>query len=470
MALLKSIIESTMAPLPKGHDSEPLDWSTNQEDDSYQIAPNTAATYIYILNRLNSRVRRSNEKRLELQPECISVERTHDHLWAAPMELVSALMEIDDLANTTLLSYCNALKWHIRTAVPNWKGDPAWITLCNFVSQLKQKTIAIRREALALKNRKSKSDVEIQFPRENMRDRLKPKTIPITDWKFLEEELNARFFHSGPRKRMKKTPLAVLFWLQATIVCGARPVEWLSAKWADTKQTRLLIKTAKVKSGPPAFRRDTEDFDESYIPLEVEPWFNTDFGFYPSVGWREIPISSGRDQDIINTHLELFWKNVQCSNDVQEVERQVNQMKRYEKYRKLCQKYLQRLCVQVWGKDPRKSYTLYCARGQFSANMKSAFGVEKTAELMGHSRSDSPAAASYGVRRQAHPDFKSSRAGPKLTFRESPIQAVEDVNDDSINLDLDLALSNEFESSDELGISETNFEFDIQGSLPIPRG
>jgi hypothetical protein len=89
----------------------------------------------------------------------------------------------------------------------------------------------------------------------------------------------------------------------------------------------------------------------------------------------------------------------------------------FKKYHDECAHVLRRTCRKLWG--TKKAFTLYTMRKQFSANMKAVHGSDITAELMGHSSSDSPSAAFYGKANQAHARFK----GQKQSYREILIQS-----------------------------------------------
>jgi integrase len=227
----------------------------------------------------------------------------------------------------------------------------------------------------------------------------RPKKITEEDLEILLAELDRRSLKSEWAKRCAA-------WVSAGLVTGVRPIEWLHSEWVNDEHTCLRIKNAKIKLLPPAFLRKHATEEETrelerIRSLEIEE-------DEPS---RIIPIDNASDISIVEKHLHLLHEFVPGTMS------EKGKLAEFKKYHDACALLLRRTCRKLWG--TKKAFTLYTMRKQFSANMKAVHGSDITAELMGHSSSDSPSAAFYGKANQAHARFK----GQKRSYREILIQS-----------------------------------------------
>lgn len=290
----------------------------------------------------------------------------------SPLNMVEDLWERRDngLESSTFSTYRSALIWHLAQHRGSRPYEEAWILL----QELSETAAGVSTQHV--KRRKSIA-----------------KTIPENDLHLLVEELTAK---SVPRQAGGSGPsrtrwsYRACYWLLAGLATGLRPIEWASARWANEEHTLLLVTNAKVKLQGPAFMREqrsgqslnavtdpvSEDLDEELQEEPVE---------------REIPVTSSRERFNIETHMRLL-------------EQWLAEGKTFEQYFQASRRVVWRACRKLWG--GRKLYSLYTMRSQYSANTRARVGPVKTAELMGHTRADSPSAAHYGKANQAHAAYR----------------------------------------------------------------
>lgn len=324
-------------------------------------------------------IRESTEKSylsiLKIQTKFSVAKHTVD--WEEPfvptiLQVVQDLVARTDLADSTRVPYRAALLWYLR-------GQPAHDQ--NFIQAL---TIL---EGL-------------QKPRGRTKSRTQPKTISTEDLEILINEINRRAKRSIWARR-------TALWLRAGLATGLRPIEWIHADWTSDQKTALTVKTAKVKLLAPAFMRaqtsesnlhsharEGHELDEHYYQDPQQWEFNQD-------KYREVPVPSGIDQAAVQFHMDALRDYVRPEGSTEE------QGAQFEVYYAQCAGVLRGAVRKIWGL--KRAYTLGTMRGQFAANMKSAFGADVTAEVMGHHSSESPSTAHYGGRHQAHAAFKGVR-------------------------------------------------------------
>ena len=225
----------------------------------------------------------------------------------------------------------------------------------------------------------------------------RPQGITQKDLDLLLQELSKRSTKSVWAGRCA-------VWIQAGLICGARPIEWLDIEWSSPEKNLLKIKNAKLHHSAPAFMKNKKIKNEDSDDIDAE---------YQSKDrtHRLIPIDSSSDRTMIDMHLNMIEDVLPKSFE------QHDRDSLFYQYHQSCKLILNRACRKVW-KD-KKLYSLYTMRKQFSANMKASLGSVVTAGLMGHSGPDSPSAASYGKANQAHARFRKTKASVD-TWRQVP--------------------------------------------------
>ena len=215
----------------------------------------------------------------------------------------------------------------------------------------------------------------------------RPKGIPELDVDRILEDLARRSTRSDWASRTGA-------WVQAGLTTGARPIEWLDAKWSSPDKTHLQLTNAKVHLGAPAFFRLKGGVDEDRGSYDVDRLLETKDRKY-----RLIPVRSDLDRHKIDEHLTMLDELIPRSKTTEE------RATAFSNYFEECRQMLGRAVRKLW--DGKKKYSFYTFRKQFSANAKAQFGSAATATLMGHSGPDTPSASHYGKASQAHPGFKS---------------------------------------------------------------
>ncbi|MFL9867602.1 site-specific integrase [Paraburkholderia fungorum] len=185
----------------------------------------------------------------------------------------------------------------------------------------------------------------------------KRKGIPKRDYDVLVANL-ANPSRDGDYSR--RTAL----WLMSAIVTGLRPCEWQHANLSED-QAALVVRNAKATNG-----RATGEH-------------------------RVIPVHSG-DLPIVRAHLESL-RELQARGI------------QFSAIQKGCSQALRRLCKALWPGDTKRTYALYSARHQFSANAKAIASPDEVAALLGH-RSIRTARRHYAQRRSAWTEFKQRQA------------------------------------------------------------
>lgn len=303
---------------------------------------------------------------------------------------------------------------NLRTTDPEEPGLATVTEIVNdFIerSNLAQSTKAVTRSALLWyikhsgrldQNEDTAQAIKIlegiQFKADKNRKPLVAKTIPPKDLNQLLAHLSC-----NPRRLRSLTwKLRAATWLRAGLVTGLRPIEWLSAQWTSPEKTHLQVETAKVKLTAPAFSRSKITAHTADHETESS---TADAAKGAKSRHRLIPVDNDDDRSIIDQHMKFM--NEYIDESLADRRRpQKDRNSAFESYHMQCRARIWDACQAIW--KGKKSYGLYTMRGQFSANMKALKGPDATAELLGHSSADSPSAAHYGKRNQAHPAFGSN--------------------------------------------------------------
>jgi len=333
----------------------------DEQQSAYPIAGNTADLYQRIVKNLWEFAEAKKSQNGSL-PGSES---------ANPIDLVNDLMARDTLNQNTIITYAYALRWefsrnrHIKDFVD------AEVELTKFISQIKS-----------------------TIPKEGKREGKRPKSgnsIPHEDLELLLNKLTERIgggssIWAGRAQR----------WLVSGLATGLRPGEWVTAEWIDEKHSAIRVTTSKVKVAPPGFMRDEKSESNQYVP---------------DIKTREIPVEKDSDRFVIEIHMKTLKWFVHSGK------------MSFKQFRDNCGRQIALSCKAIWGN--KKKYTLNSGRKQFSANMRATLGLEKTAELMGHTRSDTPAARFYGKASQGY-----SRTGinyRKNTQNNSQTNGMQDI-------------------------------------------
>jgi hypothetical protein len=249
------------------------------------------------------------------------------------------------------------------------------------------------------------------------------RRIPETDYRLLIEELAEVAVGSDWASR-------TLAWVQATLACGARPIEWLDIYWKDPAQTALMIVTAKEKLDQPRFLTRRRDGSAPPAPAAAEGTApaatletgdaNTGTGEGAGAAGageplrvegdlREVPITRAFDRMVIRDHLLGLERHLaQAGAETTEA-----RLAAFKQYHNNCRTLLRRVVVRLW--KGKKSYTLYTMRSQFQANHRAAvLDPAEVRRLMGHTTDVS--GAHYGRASQAFARFKPEKAS---THQES---------------------------------------------------
>lgn len=290
-------------------------------------------------------------------------KRTFD--WENPpiisiAEVVQDLIHRTDLTRETKLVTRSALMWFIRSG------------------QVAADDEAVK--AMETLNR-------LKIPRGPKPKDSKPKAITEED---LGKLLDALYDQSEKSTWAFRSTV----WIRAGLACGARPIEWLEAQWADADKTILRLKNAKMKLLAPAFARKTH-IDESAPEAEqLGYWESSEEDSY-----REIPLTRESDRSMVETQIQYIESIAPRSMSLE------GRRAEFEKYHAACALAVRRACRKIW--VGKRTYSLYTMRGQFAANMNASRGADDAAKLMGHASSDSPSVAYYGKWNQAHGRFKA---------------------------------------------------------------
>jgi len=305
-------------------------------------------------------------------------------------DLAEDLLGRKDLTPKTIKLYRAALLWHSRTLATS------------------SPDAAVAREAADVVPMLEAVRQVVGRPRE----KDTPDSIPEADYHLLLAELGERAIAGSLWASRAQA------WLMAGVLTGVRPGEWPSAAWANTEAGILEVVNGKAKLCEPAFIRaqmDRERAERQRLGLESSD--------RPT---RQILIERAFDREAVDTHLQNLRSWLSTWPDQQEArprgrprkddlasakitpfeqltEQQIEDG--YAAYYNASRSTIRHACLRVW--SGQKMYSLYSARGQFSANARAQHGPNKTSALMGHVAPDSPSAAHYAKRGAAHGRFKS---------------------------------------------------------------
>lgn len=208
-------------------------------------------------------------------------------------------------------------------------------------------------------------------------------------------------------------------WIVATLAVGARPIEWLDARWEDDTRQAMLLNTAKGKLEEPAFQatraagsaagrsgiapsaaRAVMDGGDEELKDEV-----SGEDVLRVVGnIRRVPVIRAFDRMTIDAHMASFTRYLKEQGAQTESER----YEAFRRFRDAARLALRRACLALW--EGKKLYGLNSMRQQFQANQRALHKGDLGAvrSLMGHTTHVS--GGHYGRASQAHSRFKEKAA------------------------------------------------------------
>lgn len=243
-------------------------------------------------------------------------------------------------------------------------------------------------------------------PREDGAPR-RPKGIPETDFHTLHGELGDMATTSVWAQRAQH-------WIVATLAVGARPVEWLDARWEDETRQALLLNTAKGKLAEPAFlagraaaAEDTAAEDNAAEDDAGEGDASGSDVIRVVGNIRRVPVNRAYDRMTIDAHMANLSGFLQERGARTEAEC----FEAFHRFRENVRIVIRRACVFLW-KD-EKVYGLTSMRQQFQANQRALHKGDLGAvrDLMGHTTDIS--GSHYGRASQAHSIFKEKAAAQR---------------------------------------------------------
>ncbi len=197
----------------------------------------------------------------------------------------------------------------------------------------------------------------------------KRKGIPRRDYDVLVANL------ANPARASDYSKRAAL-WLMAGLATGLRPCEWENARLSEDGRT-LNVLNAKATNG-----RAT--------------------GIS-----RVVPVDAG-DFPVVRAHIESLRELLASGLEFSVIQ-------------KGCTQAIRRTCAALWPGDDKRTYALYSARHQFSANAKAIASAEEVAALLGH-RSTRTARRHYAPRRSAWSEFRQVQTAKPTASMQVPIR------------------------------------------------
>lgn len=289
------------------------------------------------------------------------------------------------------------------------------------------------------------------------------RMIPYTDFVKFEEYLPTM---RGNLNEPKCWGAILLDFMRAGVASGARPNEWVGAKWLNKEERILRLPTIKIKYENawdrfPAFSLNQTESDNQELNSLTNPALMTaDSRKKLSIEMQIARIS--RQSALTDLEKENLRKEMQNSNQpifrdvlidpeyIDSVQNHLDNLAHFYKskipnytpdfddkevlsnhfnevFYKRTRDYLYRACKNIF--PDGKVYSLYDTRSTFSAIRKKSQGLEKTAEEMGHAVTSSTT-KHYAPMRDAWHNLNKRRK-PTPVNTESPTPDSEDSEIDS---------------------------------------
>jgi len=268
------------------------------------------------------------------------------------------------------------------------------------------------------------------------------RMIPYADFVKLEEYLPKV---GDYRKESKNWGPILLDFLRAGVASGARPNEWVGAKWLDKEKCILRLPTIKVKNLSAWDRATAFSFNQTERSVQ-ELNSLTDPALMTAQSRRKLTIEmqialisqqaaltdvekQKMREEMMSSSQPLFRDVIIDPEYADSVQRHLDNLQNFyksripeytpeyqdreilshhfnEEFYKRTRDYLYRACKNIF--PDGKVYSLYDTRSTFSAIRKKSQGIEKTAEEMGHS-STSSTTKHYAPMREAWHNLNKRR-------------------------------------------------------------
>lgn len=347
-----------------------------------------------------------------------------------PVPLIPSARPVTVNSRKTYLANAETVRrYSIVKRAPSW-DEPTNVTALEAVTDLLLRTDLSRasasayRSAMLWKLAEDKDQSEIARTAYAVLERWRPgaapheegaprrsKGIPETDFHELHGELGDMAVNSVWARRAQH-------WIVATLAVGARPIEWLDARWEDDTRQAMLLNTAKGKLEEPAFKavraaghagsaaaaaaiaagnaEDAEDEEPGEDVLRVEG------------NIRRVPVTRAYDRLVIDAHMKNFRDFLQEQGAQNDAER----FEAFGRFRESARVTIRRACLSLW--KGQKLYGLNSMRQQFQANQRALHkgNLGAVRELMGHTTDIS--GGHYGRASQAHSIFKEKAAANEI--------------------------------------------------------
>lgn len=347
----------------------------------FKVTPQTAKMYQSNLRSLINYSERLRASEDDAEPVALTLT-----------DLVTDFLARDDLTLQTQRNYRSALLWHARSRGSASKASRAVVSEA-------AKMIALLEETRSRAGRPKGEEAA-------------PKTIPEADYQDLVAELQRRAVLGSAWADRACT------WAMAAMASGVRPHEWVGTHWDPKDPMQLRVPTGKMKITPPAFTRKHMSQEERAVLREAAP--------VGAAVVREVPIDTRFQHETVDAHLRCLrtwlesWraqretrgpgrpsrKRLDDSQIVPVEQLSDNEIEEgYTAYYNGARNAIRMACQTLWAGE--KFYSLYSMRRQFSANSRAQHGPERTAQIMGHTSPDTPAAAYYGKQGAAHSRYRT---------------------------------------------------------------
>lgn len=176
------------------------------------------------------------------------------------------------------------------------------------------------------------------------------------------------------------------YWIQATVACGARCIEWNSAEWLDRDKFQMTIKTAKKKLSKPAFVQLAETTRTDVF--SIHDLYEDDNAEDDQIDVNSVMTQCDGDQYRIirvdrndATYIDLHLNSIEIHSQIQRLDG-VDRDRAFHRYYEMCRRTLRKACLIAF--KGSRFYPLKVGRKQFSANMKIDNSIGVVAALMGH--------------------------------------------------------------------------------------
>lgn len=346
------------------------------------------------------------------------------------------------VSKTTTTNYARQYKLMIQEAVARRtysdETENVRITAIDLVNDLfennkllKESTLYIRRNALihALKNQQQtietenalkllydpvyKSKIKNIGGVGKINSRKPGRMIPFDDYELIIKKL----FHMG------KWGQATQHFLAAGCASGARPIEWINAKWIDFDNNILRLRSAKIKINnawdkiPGMLFTDLDIDDELNEAVDTQKLSEheiekIDFErklsqatnltieeknelrhrkFIEGIElFRDVKIENESKFNVVQhmNSIKYFFDNIDPLYDSESMPIELKRQYYETVYFDRCRNTMFRACKELFpATDPTQSpiiYSLVDARSTFASNRKAAFGIEAAARELGH--------------------------------------------------------------------------------------